>query len=181
MIGLVGFAYLKVDELSTARYLGHVFVLLVLAKWLRGSAPAGERGPVTALTVLLALHAVVGVYALTRDATDRFSDAKAAAHFIDANGFHDTRIVVDPDYAGAPLAAYLDRSLHYLDGHRDGTFTKWDERRRHVVPLPSAVHRIGDLIVTNHPIVLPGWQEVAHFTDGIVADEHYWIYEVKGF
>src|SRR5581483_3069418 len=113
------------DELSTARYLGHVFVLLVLTVWLHGGirARGNDRWAMTALTALLAVHAGV-----------RFSDARATAAFLDANGLHDARIVVDPDFVGAPLAGYLDRPLHYLTGARDGTFTKWDEHRRTVEP-----------------------------------------------
>jgi hypothetical protein len=178
IVSLVAFTYLKVDELSTARYLGHVFVLLVLTVWLHGPlVRAGGPWAATALTVLLAVHAVVGVYALARDGADRFSDAKAVAAFIDANGLHGAHIVVDPDFVGAPLAAYLDRPLHYLTGGRDGTYTKWDEQRRHVESLAAAVHR-GDVVVLNHPVRDARLRELAHFSDGIVADEHYWIYEV---
>jgi hypothetical protein len=179
VVGLVTFTYLKVDELSTARYLGHVFVLLVVAIWLQGPVRRAsvDRWAVTGLTALLAVQAAVGVYALARDGGDRFSDAKAVAAFIDANGLHDARIVVDPDFVGAPLAAYLDRPLHYLTGERDGTYTKWDEQRRHVEPLDAAVHR-GDVVVLNRPMHDARLRELAHFGDGIVPDEHYWIYEV---
>ncbi len=186
---IVVFSYLKLDEFSTMRYVGHVFVLLIAVLWLRASMTTAEaartpdRGGEQRLlaigfTALLGLQAAVGVYALARDFHGRFSDAKVTAAYLDAHYEPSTTIVVDPDFAGSALAAYLDRPLFFEQGHRRGTFVLWDSGRLQPTgPLPRVVSE-PTVLVTNKARTAANLRFVASFTDGIVVDEHYWIYEI---
>jgi hypothetical protein len=190
-VAVVGFSYLKLDEFSTMRYVGHLFVLLVAVLWLRTSMHARPdvddarelRFVAIGFTALLAVQAAVGLYAVARDVDGRFSDAKAAAAYLDNHYAADTRIIVDPDFAGSALSAYLDRPLRYVQGNRTGTFVLWDAKRLHddgvaVEPVPPLV------FVTNSARSAiganPTFRLVVSFTDGIVDDEHYWIYALRG-
>lgn len=179
-VGVVAFSYLKIDDLASARYLGHVFIVFVAALWLHErDRPRGRSALMTVFTVVLVVHVAVGAYALTRDASDRFSDAEAAAAFIEQPRFRSARVIVEPDFTGAPLAAYLDRPVYYPQGRRAGTYTKWDARRVEGVEALTASARPGDLVVTSAPAPGARLRLLAHFTDGIVPDEQYWIYQYQ--
>ena len=139
-LGVAGFLYTK--YLGFYRHTGFLFFTFLFAFWL---LKAGDNGPrrgrarwttwlgEIAFTAMLATQALTGLWALREDWERPFSCGKAAAEFLVERGLAKTFLAVGPDWAGSPLAGYLDRLVYYPQGQRYGSFTRWEAQREEAV------------------------------------------------
>ena len=197
---VVGFLYARIGTATASRHVGHIFLCLAAAMWLAptmqarvGTGTARARGVtrqreqtrrVRAFTVLLVVQVVAGVFAVGLDLAYPFSNGKQMAHFIDAH-YPGVAVIGLPDTAASTVAGFLDRPIYYVNGARFGTYVVWNRSRDTLQPLedlvqpnppsPSARHV---LVLLNAPLGDPNLhlRLVAHYDDGIVRDEHYWLY-----
>ena len=138
-------------------------------------------------TAVLAVQAVAGVFAVVLDLASPFSNGRDVADYVRSHDLDDAIIVGEPDVAASTVAAYLDRDVYYPAGQRFGQYVIWDKARvKPLEPLREVVRRLSDdsgepvLILVNQPIdtsQLP-LDLLASFEDGIVSDEHFWLYRV---
>ncbi len=135
-LGLALFLYTKF--LGSFRHTGLLFFAFFFATWMLFSAPESPgsrlskwRQRVTSLllTLMLAAQAFTGLWAVREDYLRTFSGGKNAAEWLRSNGYADAFIAVCPDWAGAPLAGYLHRTLYYPQDRREGSFTRWVRSR----------------------------------------------------
>jgi hypothetical protein len=136
-------AWLYITSIGFVRHQGHLFLSFIAAVWLaRGSldstkaCSAGtERRPAgivilsLVLTVIFAVQAVGGLFAVGMDIVHPFSQAKATARYIKQKGYGDLPIVGEMDYLMTPVSGYLGRKIYFVRGERLGSYVKWDMKR----------------------------------------------------
>ncbi len=135
-LGIAAFLYLR--YLGFYRHAGFLFLAFLFALWLKKSGGPGrdpgfrgwlDRTGEIVFTVALVVQAATGLWALQQDFTRPFSCGKQAARYLTDHRLGNAFIAVGPDWAGSPLAGYLDRSVYYPAASRFGSFTRWDTRR----------------------------------------------------
>jgi hypothetical protein len=197
---VVGFLYAKIQYASASRYYGHMFLTLVAALWLlpamspaaRGDDPRTTRWRTRLWTALLVAQVIGGVFVVLVDLRYPFSNGRDVANLVKDRHLQDAIIIGQPDVSASTVAAYLDHDVYYPSGERFGRYILWDEvRRDRRLPLREIIRRVETrsddpvLLVINHPIdvrSVAGFrlQPLARFDDGVVADEHFWVYRVTG-
>jgi len=199
--GVAGFLYLK--YLGFYRHAGFLFITFLLAMWLKeagGPAGAGsggiagrlDRAGGLLLTLMLAVQAVTGLWALRTDLAEPFSCGRQAARILAERHLDRAFIAAGPDWAGAPLAGYLDRSLYFPAARRTGSFTRWDNRRTDSVDDEEFFRRAAaeakgaDFVV----VVDHGWppdfrrahgiEDLAELHGSLTPYEDYYLYLAHG-
>ena len=188
---VVAFLYARIGTATASRHLGHIFLCLVAAAWLapgmverppkRGAVPRVTLTGV--LTVLLVVQAIGGLFATGLDLAYPFSNGRDVANYIRNHHLGNLEIIGLPDTASSTVAGYLDRPIYYPAGARLGTFVVWDRARSHLQPIhdvlasyrPAGRHV---LLLINTPATDPSLhlRLLTHFDNGIVPDEHFWLY-----
>ncbi len=184
---MLGFLYTKLGTTSNVRYIGHIFVLYVVVMWFVATgARAGRRGYLL-FDGVLTVQVVVALSAVLLDLFMPFTNAAAVANWFETHHHAQAPIVGCPDFAVSAVAGELDRAISYPQGDRSGTYILWDRKRLRVIaPFNRAVSRATKghfdhwYFVSNRPV--PALHKHLVFTrhDGIVKDEHYWVYELSG-
>jgi hypothetical protein len=184
---VLGFLYAKLGTASNLRYFGHIFVLYVVAMWfVVTDQRAGRRGRLLFNAVLVA-QVAVAMLAVLLDIFMPFTNATAVADYLAQHHATHAPIVGCPDFAASAVAGNLNRAISYPQGDRNGTFILWDRKRvRVIAPLERAVARATHghfgrwYLLTNRPIPALHDNLVFARNNGIVADEHYWLYRFTG-
>jgi len=196
---VVGFLYTKIQFASGSRHYGHVFIALVAAVWLAprmarvtrsDATEAPERNRARLWTSVLVVHAVAGLFVLSLDIAYPFSNARQMAQYLRSRDLERSIIVAERDTVSLTVAAYLDHDLYYLAGRRFGRHIVWNaDRVDDREPLAAALNRFAEspdrpvLLLSNrsqHPELRGVDLElVVAFDNGLVADEHYWLYRVR--
>ncbi|MDH7512699.1 MAG: hypothetical protein QHH14_07125 [Clostridiales bacterium] len=136
-------AWLYIASVGFVRHQGHLFLAFVAAVWLargspdpiKASSAVKERRPEGilvfsfVLTLIFAVQAVGGLFAVGMDIVYPFSQAKATARYIKQKGYRDLPIVGEMDYLMTPVSGYLGRKIYFVRGERPGSYVKWDMRR----------------------------------------------------
>jgi hypothetical protein len=141
-------------------------------------------------TVILVVQAVAGLFALGLDLRYPFSNGRQMATYLRGHHLERSVIVAERDTVSLTVAAYLDHDLYYLAGHRFGRSIVWNaDRVEEKEPLDHALRRFAEsgtrpvLLLANRAVhrELPGvkLQLLRKFDDGLVADEHFWLYRVR--
>jgi len=197
-MGVVAFLYLK--YLGFSRHTGFLFFTFLFAMWIKRNAEAAAGLPRswsdyvagTVLTVMLAIQAVTGLWAVREDYEHPFSAGKATAQYIRDHHLQDDVIVVGPDWAGSPLAAYLNRSFYYPHAHRNGSFTRWDTHRQdnmsdeEFLQLATAEAKGADMVMAlDHPLPADlmqkyGVEFLAHIGGSLTPFEDYFLHFAPG-
>jgi hypothetical protein len=144
LVGTVGVAtFLYTKYLGFIRHTGFLFFAFICAYWifLASATPAEKKNrpwrfhvPSLMLTAMLITQAITGLWALKEDYNHPFSGGKDAAKYLKKNNLADHFIAVGPDWAGAPIAGYLNRKLYYPYAGRMGSFIRWDTHRLEKMP-----------------------------------------------
>ena len=84
------------------------------------------------LTGLLAIHAVSGLRAVALNVERPFSLGKRAAEYIEAENLDSLPMIGNHDSIVSTVVGYLrrKRAVHYVPGNREGTFIRWDIKRK---------------------------------------------------
>ena len=192
------FLYAKIAYASSGRHVGHLFLLFIAMCWLApsldtiGNSSSGRSSPAEGraalLTVVLGLHVVAGAFAVASDWATPFSDGRAVADFINTEDRHDSVIIGYPDTASSTVAGYLQRDVYFPQGGRFGNYIIWDTRRvdpaqplAEILPAFASVDGPDVLILRTDPLAVlpPNVELVGVFDDGIVTDEHFWLYTLR--
>lgn len=132
ILGLLLFLYSK--YLGFYRHTGFLFFTFLFAIWISRSQsiplePKRILWINVIVSIMLLFQAITGVWAFKEDYHKPFSCGKSAAHIILENHLENSFISVYPDWAGAPLAGYLNRKLFYPQQRQYSSFTRWDKKR----------------------------------------------------
>jgi hypothetical protein len=195
---VVGFLYTKIQYASASRYYGHIFLGLVAALWL---VPAmgmigrdddrAARTRSRLFTGILVLQLIAGMFVVAVDWKYPFSNGRNVASYIQRHHLQNAVVIGQPDVSASTVAAYLNRDVYYQTGERFGSYILWNKQRKSdVAPLLKSVQQLDSqsnqpvLLVSNkpNPTNLLGsqyrLQQLAAFDNGIVRDEHFWLYRV---
>jgi hypothetical protein len=192
---VVGFIYTKIQYASASRYYGHIFLGLVAALWLvpamgaiGGDDERTARTRSRLFTAILVAQLIAGMFVVAIDWKYPFSNGRNVASYLQRHHLQDAVLIGQPDVSASTVAAYLNRDIYYQSGGRFGTYILWDKQRKtSVAPLTQIVERLDSasnepvLLVTNKPTGAFGpyrLQELAAFDNGVVRDEHFWLYRV---
>jgi hypothetical protein len=194
---VVGFLYTKIQYASASRYYGHIFLGLVAALWLvPAMSMIGRDDERTArtrsrlFTAILVAQLIAGMFVVAVDWKYPFSNGRNVASYIQRHHLQDAIVVGQPDVSASTVAAYLNRDIYYQSGERFGTYILWDKQRKsNVAPLVAVLERLDSasnqpvLLVSNKPSTTSSLgpyrlQQLAAFDNGIVRDEHFWLYRV---
>jgi hypothetical protein len=139
LVGTLGIAtFLYVKYLGFSRHTGFLFFIFLFAFWLEKTGSVSREGGFSVwmgraaevvFSAMLIFQAFTGLWAVREDFNQPFSCGKLAAKVISERHLQAAFIVVGPDWAGSPLAGYLNRSVYYPNALRYGSFTRWDTRR----------------------------------------------------
>lgn len=195
-VGTVLFLYGKIGYASASRHYGHIFVAFVAALFLAPSMATArpDRPDISQnarsafFTGVLTVQVLAGLVAVSLDLGLPFSNGRDVASYIRREGLEDSIIVGEPDIAASTVAAYLDRNVYYAASGRFGSYIIWDRQRVDPgQPLSEVLRRLARrgaeepvLVLLNRPVdgPLELLQPMAEFDDGIVADEHFWLYRL---
>lgn len=173
------------------RHHGHYFLLLVAACWIAAARHTATTGPAPWRPLLIALaivHLAAGTFASAVDLWLPFSGSRAAAAHIARHYPADTPIVVNPEYRGVPMAAWLGRDVFFVQSNRWGGFVLWNDQRN-PPSLDRAVEAADRLsynlrrdvlvVVTTRTAPPPRFQHVGFFPSAVVLEEAYDVYVLR--
>ncbi|HUB11454.1 MAG TPA: hypothetical protein VMB34_05815 [Acetobacteraceae bacterium] len=179
---------------GSPRHWGIVFVAFVVALWMQRYRRPGHA--LTTVTVLW-LGAVAGGIFWVFAALHPFSNASAAATWLEDHNMRDAAIIGSPDTSTAGVAELLGRPIYFLDCSCVDTFLWFQKRRddyraeQFPTRLVAAVAWAGTrptVLVDDHPVT--GQQRdalsahgihlerLADFTGAIEAGEDFYLYRV---
>ncbi len=191
------FTYSKIGYASSGRHYGHLFLLLVAMYWIAPSLQASTQSiegqarishrRSELLTAVLLIHLVAGLFAVSTDLFAPFSDGKSVAKFLQSSKYTSTAIVGYPDNASSTVAGYLQRDIFFPQGGRSGSYVIWDKDRKkpsdyYEQLINAMTNQDGSafLLLRNEPVaeLSSNVDLIESFADGIVSDEHFWLYRV---
>jgi hypothetical protein len=189
--------------LGSIRHSGHLFILLIACLWLSEGYPESKwissRIARTSdflvpyknqfLTVILLIHMIAGVFAVSMDLLYPFSRIKDVADFVEKQKMTGVPIVGSPDYFTSPLTAYLNSKIYYPEIGTFGTFvtTKYGRTNK---TSEETLEKISELLKLNKEVLFVSdnmletsrpdlsISEVAEFPRGITSEEYY-LYLVR--
>ncbi|MEK6336302.1 MAG: hypothetical protein AABM67_15350 [Acidobacteriota bacterium] len=126
-LGILTFTFTKL--IGGVRHYGHLFILLIVCLWISGhytelnlkwlspklayAIDLAARNKNRFVTVILGVHLVAGIYAMSMDLFYPFSGSKQAATFIQTQRMANMPIVASSETGVAhTLSAYLDRRIY---------------------------------------------------------------------
>ena len=197
-LGLALFLYTKF--LGSFRHAGLLFFAFLFPTWILFSAQestglrlSGWRQRVSSLllSLMLAAQAVTGLWAVREDYHRPFSGGKNASEWLRDNGYAEAFIAASPDWAGAPIAGYLNRTLYYPQDRREGSFTRWISSRDDCITHEEFYAR-AVAAAKGRPVVLISdrnlpvdfclehdIQKLAYIAGSLTPFEEYVIYYIK--
>jgi hypothetical protein len=189
--GLLLFMHIKVNH--GIRHSGHVFLVLVACIWLslcqrKIPTTIGRWGVTASVTLLFAMHMLIGALAASTDVVYPFSASKEAAEFIQRRGLADATMLGSRFDAASSVANYLNHPIYYAENKQIGTFVLWKKPRSRVSPA-DLVRQAQELAQLKHEDVVMivsydlgsagiGVLELASFQKSILDHERYWLYLV---
>jgi hypothetical protein len=201
-IGLLAFFYTK--YFGSIRHHGFLFMLFIASVWISCSSDAKplsgslsrfslliERHMGKVLTAILVTHLVGGVAAASMDYIYPFSQARTAARFIRERKMDDMVMVGDASSEASTVVGYSGKKeCYYPEGHRFGSFVKWDKewaKRSSSEDTLQEARRLADLnkqdilILLNYPLEADAisrysLREIARFEKAIYGGEEYYLY-----
>ena len=134
-------------------------------------------------------HASGGIRAVRLDKEHVFSHGKQTAQYIIGRSMNFMPIIGDMDYAVSTVVGYLEnpQQIHYMRGHRPGSFVRWDNKRYNGVSDEQVIQKAKNLekdqvlIILNRglPDLLAkqnGIKKISQFTNSTIGDEGFYLY-----
>src|SRR5947209_6094384 len=179
------------------RHFGVTFMAFIAALWLQQLRTSRVSAVARAL---LAVSAASGIGVAYAQWIHPFSNAGAAARWLEQNHLQHAAIVGSPDSSVAAVAEELGRPVYFLDCACSDTFLKFSNRRdsfdasQIAKRTADAAQKLGsqELILTlTRPIEQREVDELAQlsfratplvqFTGSVVPDEDFFLYTVRRF
>jgi len=121
--------------LTSARYVGFIWVGFLIASWLYLRERPLGRAHQLFLSVVLIIHVIAGAFALNRDHTQPFSNASKVRELyaqVPAGA-----MVVTDYWCLNNLSAFLDRPFHCLEHRKELSFLRWDQELAKATKQPN--------------------------------------------
>jgi hypothetical protein len=121
--------------LTSARYVGFIWIGFLIASWLYLRERPLGRVHQLFLSVVLIIHVIAGAFALNRDHTQPFSNASKVRELyaqVPAGA-----MVVTDYWCLNNLSAFLDRPFHCLEHRKELSFLRWDQELAKATKQPN--------------------------------------------
>lgn len=121
--------------LTSARYVGFIWIGFLIASWLYLRERPLGRVHQLFLSVVLLIHVIAGAFALNRDRTQPFSNASKVRELyaqVPAGA-----MVVTDYWCLNNLSAFLDRPFHCLEHRKELSFLRWDRELAKATKQPN--------------------------------------------
>ena len=201
------FTYVKF--LGSPRHYGHLYIILIVSYWLASYYTPSKlltrlpiqlprrwlnfvsRQQVTFLTIILSAQLVAGIFSYSRDLILPYSASRETAKYIQNQQLDKMFIVGSQDFAIAPIAAYLNRKIYYLESEHMGSFVLFTKDRETIDndnirdKLSQIVKPTGTeiLLISNHELEISTkdlrLSPLAKFTHAFIDSEKYYLYLVR--
>lgn len=145
-MGLLIFFYVKYS--GGIRHHGYLYIALLAALWI--SPSCGQPSSIKTLlenksyatmdinivlsrclTTLFTIQSMGGIIACINDYKYPFSSAKETAEYIKSKNLVNSLIIGHKSPSASAVSGYINRkSIYYLDASRNGTFIRWDDKRK---------------------------------------------------
>ncbi|HRH39034.1 MAG TPA: hypothetical protein PK760_11840, partial [Flavobacteriales bacterium] len=132
---LLTLAVAFVFPLTTARYVGFIFIAFIIASWLHLNERPMRRGSLMFMGLILVTQMVGSVIAVGRDHSLPFSNAarvRDLAARVPANA-----MIVTDYWSLSTLSAFLDRPFYSLEHRKELSFLRWDQDLVHATQQPD--------------------------------------------
>mgnify|MGYP003336033850 CR=1 FL=1 len=202
------FTYIKF--LGSPRHYGHLYIILIVSYWLASYYTPSNlltRSPIQLprrwlnfvshqqlafLTLILSAQLVAGIFSYSRDLILPYSASRETAKYIQSHKLDKMFIVGSEDFAIAPITAYLNRKIYYLESDNLGSFVLFTKDRetldnnKILDKLSEIVKQTGTkvLLISNHKLEIPRkdlrLSPLAKFTHAFIDSEKYYLYLVRG-
>lgn len=200
VIGTAGLlAFTALFYVGDLRHHGHHLLLLVACLWLwhagKGARTHAQRWPAVALiTGLLVANLVAGIYAVSRDWRDPFSEGRAVAEAIRSLRPANLPVVGHRDVQVATVTGYLQRPVYYPSRGQEAYFIPWTVPSRGGIDDAEvfrqarimAERRGEDVLIVlsrsgrRRPDSIGPATKIACFFKSIVGSEQYELYRMPG-
>jgi hypothetical protein len=168
-LGITTFMYMRYP--GSIWHHGVYFIVFLAAVWM------GRSAAIASTQLLMVAVLIVAVSMTPRSVKREFSKprshARDVARFIEQSGWKNQPLIAISDHSGSSVVGYLgiDRA-YYPEGGRWGSFVVWDNARKQMVDLQTALQATGvpaTLVMTTNADVEgveeAGFRRVVGFTE----------------
>lgn len=208
------FTYIKF--LGSPRHYGHLYIILIMSYWLASYYPPSDllnpsliklsphwqrlserwmtfvsRRRLAFLTLILYAQMAAGIFSYSRDLILPYSASRATASYIQNQQLDKMFIAGSEDFTIAPIAAYLNRKIYYLESDRPGSFVLFTKQREELND-PIVLDKLQQiakkqkqeiLLILNRKLEAKKQDLtisfVAQFTHAFIYNEKYYIYRIR--
>ncbi|HMQ74926.1 MAG TPA: hypothetical protein PKE21_11655 [Flavobacteriales bacterium] len=121
--------------LTSARYVGFLFVAFLIAAWLHQHERPIPRGAGIVLVLVLAVQVAASVIPIRRDLAEPFSNSSKVRELF-AQVPPDALTVTDY-WCLNNLSAFLDRPFYCLEHRKELTYLRWDQELARAIQQPN--------------------------------------------
>jgi hypothetical protein len=184
--------FFGVKYFGSIRHHGHIYLILIISLWLHGifykyqPIFTGFKKYFFTTIFLTQIYATLNAY--FHEFNYSFSDAKKAADLINKN-YINYNLLAYPDYTGAIVSYYTNKSIFFLDEGKLGTFMKFcKSRNKNYSDMDffnyvrsNNVDLENTLIIKNEKMNIDIQRKaqlklVAFFNTSIVSEEIFYLY-----
>ena len=200
------FTYIKF--LGSPRHYGHLLLILILSWWLayfyspsdwlfsiEAKLPRWwlrfvQQKRTVFISVILSAQLIAGIYSFSRDLLIPYSASRETAQYIQKENLTDKFWVGSEDFAIAPITAYLNRKIYYLESDRNGSYVLFSGERE-ILNQEQIVEKLTQLsqtedekifLILNHDLSFSddklSIRQIAKFPRAFIHNERYYLYEV---
>jgi hypothetical protein len=201
--GIILFTWLKYQ--GALRHHGNLFIIFLACIWISRLVRKSYKIPkflqkITyhfkkyqkkAITIILLIQALCGLYAYSMDLVFPFSKSEVASQFIQQRGLAEEFLLGSRDTIISPISAFLDKEIYYIEYERLGSFFN-NHQRKYIKSQSELVDKIDAAIKNNstkNVLILSfplnnedsqlKFTKLNEFKQAIVAEEQYHIYLVE--
>ncbi len=154
-LGILGFTYLT--YLPYLRYVGHLYIIFFMAWWFAEMKSADNayqklipsfllqfsnliyKVRYVILLPLLLVQLVAGLFAWYSDVVNVFSQNEATGRYLMTEQLNKYEMIGFSDMMAVGVAGWIDKPLYYCERSEYGTFIKWDDLRKHGLPIQNVI------------------------------------------
>jgi hypothetical protein len=208
------FTYVKF--LGSPRHYGHLYIILIISYWLSSYYSPSDllkqspiklspywqklgnrwmtfvsRQQMAFLTLILYAQLAAGIFSYSRDLILPYSASRATAKYIQNQQLDKLFIAGSEDFAIAPITAYLNRKIYYLESDSLGSFVLFSKQRESLddAKISDKLSQLikqekGEiLLILNRKLEISGKDltisSLAQFTHAFIHNEKYYLYLVR--
>jgi len=199
---LILFFYVKFG--GDLRHHGFLFITLISSIWIYHNSKSLKLKQIPnflqsirlasvnpLINIILAVHFLSSIIALSVDYRFDFSSARQTADFLKMNKLTDSEIIGYSSSTMIPISGYLEgKEIFFLDENRYGTYKKWNLKKMNDVnsslinstALDLSLSEKKVLLILNSPVEEyfnsnHDFKKIFESNDSVIKDEKFYVYD----